>query len=30
MPVLGFETPTVQPIACYTGYTIPASHMYMG
>ena len=26
MPVLGFETPIVQPIASYTGYTIPASH----
>ena len=26
MPVWGFETPTVQPIASYTGYTIPASH----
>jgi len=30
MPVLGFETPTVQPIASYTGYTIPVSHVYVG
>jgi hypothetical protein len=26
LPILGFETPTVQPIASYTGFTIPASH----
>jgi hypothetical protein len=30
MPVLGFETQTVQPITSYTGYTIPASHVYVG